>query len=170
MVYELFPPSSGSSRDFLYADLGGDFSGRKILIVSKREPQTPKHGRVASKEIPESFLGYDYYAFEVRLNPTKRDNSSRKLVSMRTHSELLEWFHEKCSHAGFVVIQDSLQVKNIGVQQFEKKGEKVVQGEATFVGKGKVTDRVLFTKSFEEGMGRGKAFGFGLLRIVPIQI
>jgi CRISPR system Cascade subunit CasE len=37
------------------------------------------------------------------------------------------------------------------------------------VGKLSVTDRELFKKGFQQGLGRAKSFGFGLLQIVPLQ-
>lgn len=176
VVYSLFPTQEGESRDFLFADQGGDFHGRKILILSRRIPDTPSIGQVNSKEIPPAFLDHAVYGFEVRLNPTKREKASGKTVPVLGAEALLSWFCEKASAKyGFEVLQDKqgtqlVQVQGIGVQRFEKMGTVVTHAEATFIGKLQVVDRELFKKTFEEGMGRAKGFGFGLLQIVPLII
>ncbi|MPN58153.1 hypothetical protein SDC9_205854 [bioreactor metagenome] len=44
----------------------------------------------------------------------------------------------------------------------------MVFNECTFTGVLEVVDRKSFIKSFCEGIGRGKAFGFGLLQLLPL--
>ena len=179
VVYSLFPAQEGATRDFLFADKGGDFHTRKILLLSRRHPEVPTVGQVESKEIPEGFLDHELYGFEVRLNPTKRDKSTGKTVAVRGKDALLTWFCQKVpSQYGFEVLHEVLkdgkpvpllQVQEIGVQKFEKGGTVVTHGTAIFVGKLRVVDRSAFRKTFEDGMGRAKGFGFGLLQIVPLQ-
>jgi CRISPR system Cascade subunit CasE len=168
-VYSLFPKIPDGGRDFLFMDKGGNFNERKILILSKRPPDVPEHGTIASKNIPRSFLAGDYYGFEVRLNPTKREKNGGKITSIIKRENLLEWFCSKSESWGFVTNRESLQIQNTGVQTFDKQSGPVTQNAATFIGKLKVCDRPLFIKSFEDGIGRGKSFGFGLLQIVPLQ-
>jgi CRISPR system Cascade subunit CasE len=174
-VYSLFPEVVGEARDFLFADKGGDFHSRKILIFSQRSPAAPAVGQVESKEIPKDFLGHEIYGFEVRLNPTKRAKTSGKIVAVRGKDELLDWFCQKAPlHYGFEVLKDEygnplLQVQGIGVQQFKKGEIAITQGVATFIGKLRVVDRSAFQKAFEEGVGRAKGFGFGLLQIIPLK-
>lgn len=174
VVYSLFPAQEGQTRDFLYADKGGDFHGRKILILSQRSPNLLPLGHVESKEIPSAFLAHSVYGFEVRMNPTKRDKTSGKTISVKGKDALLSWFCDKApKHYGFEVLKDSqgtplVQVQGIGVQRFDKDGAMVVHGEATFIGKLLVVDQESFKKAFEEGMGRAKGFGFGLLQLIPL--
>jgi len=170
IVYSLFPPKNGEGRDFLFADKGGDFHGRKILILSRRKPISPDFGEISSKEVPETFLKFDHYGFEVVLNPTRRDADTGKIVAVRGRDNLLEWFAEKTPRFGFKVFPESLQVNHAGVLTYKKNGKIRTHNTATFIGKLNVTDRQAFVKSFEEGIGRAKSFGFGLLQIVPIGI
>ncbi len=169
-VYSLFPAEPEKNRDFLFADKGGDWKERKILILSKREPLEPEHGEIDSKKVPDSFLQFDYYGFEVVLNATKRDAKTGKIVSVRGRENLLQWFLQKASSLGFEVMSQSLQVNHIGVLTYQKNGTKRTHNTATFVGKLKVIDRQAFTRSFKQGIGRAKGFGFGLLQIVPIDM
>lgn len=169
VVYSLFPKQGQETRDFLFADKGEDLLGRRILILSKREPVKLAHGVVETKVIPESFLNHTHYGFEVQLNPTKREKNSGKIVSIRGRESLLAWFNEKASGWGFSVEPGSLQVQAVGVQSFKKDDTLVVQGTATFMGRLTVVDRGAFIKSFTTGIGRAKGFGFGLFQIVPLQ-
>jgi len=175
MVYSLFPrQGEQDSRDFLFADKGGDWNSRKILVLSRRAPLPMDHGRVESKEIPDSFLEYDYYGFEVLLNPVVRNGLSGSTRAVRGTENLKTWFLERSASFGFEVDPpESLQVRNEGVVVFDrnKEGSRMSQthNTATFIGKLRVTDRSLFKKSFENGLGRAKGFGFGLLQIIPIQ-
>jgi CRISPR system Cascade subunit CasE len=177
-VYSLFPKTDNKERDFLFADKGGNFNERKILILSKRPPLQPEHGAIESREIPSSFLNWDYYGFEIRLNPTKREKTSGKIVPVQgtekqgektKREKLLEWFCSKSESWGFVTERESLQIQSSGIQSFEKQDNLVTQNMAPCIGKLKVSDRPRFIQSFEEGVGRGKSFGFGLLEIVPLR-
>ncbi|MGX8679016.1 MAG: type I-E CRISPR-associated protein Cas6/Cse3/CasE, partial [Sphaerochaetaceae bacterium] len=76
------------------------------------------------------------------------------------------WFLSKQNSWGFEVIQDSFEVFETGVQIFEKGETKITQSKASFRGVLRVTDRSVFKQSFEQGIGRGKAFGFGLLQLI----
>lgn len=185
-VYSLFPQASvgdrvnsdklaeisSNGRDFLFVDKGGDFHGRQILILSAREPLNPEYGEIHSKQIPESFLQMDNYGFEVVLNPVKRDNRTGKLISVRGRENLLQWFINKTEQGGvgFEVFPQTLQVNHIGVLKYQKDGATCTHNTATFTGKLKVSDRSRFIRVFEQGIGRAKGFGFGLLQIIPISI
>jgi len=174
IVYSLFPQKENETRDFLYADKGGSWNCRVILILSERNPLTPEFGEVESKEIPESFLSRDRYGFEVTVNPVRRNGPSKKTTPIRGIPELHQWFIEKAPSYGFKIDEpQSLQVCRVGVVRFEKNKNgfnfKQTHGTATFIGKLKVTDREVFKESFKKGIGRAKGFGFGLFQIVPIQ-
>ena len=168
VVYGLFP---GDSRDFLFADKGGDFNARQILILSERTPETPQHGAIESKMIPDNLLEHENYGFEVTVNPTIRDSKSGKTLAIRGSQNLLQWFTKKAPSLGFEIHADTLEVRHAGVQIFDLgEGKTVTHNNATFVGKLKVTDRGKFRESFHKGIGRAKGFGFGLFQIVPLQM
>lgn len=170
IVYSLFPEQDGQPRDFLYADKGGDWNYRQILILSERQPETPEFGEIESREISEPFLQWDNYGFEVTANPTRRNGPSKKTTPIKGRENLHKWFIQKATAWGFDVEPKSLQVSKIGVVSFNRdKSITQTHGTATFIGKLKVIDREAFIKSFKQGIGRAKGFGFGLLQIVPIQ-
>ena len=155
----------------LYADNGVDNQVRKVLIVSDRKPhQTPQFGKIETKTVSSEILSFDRYRFEVAVNPGKRDIRTGKIVPIRSREAISEWFKERALNSwGFSVIPESLQVGRIIVQTFEKSGQTITQGNATVSGELVVTARTLFLSSFRKGIGRGRAFGLGLLKIVPIR-
>ena len=174
VVYSLFPKRSKEEpRDFLFADKGGDFTGRQILIFSQRKPLEPEHGKIETKEIPESFLACAHYGFEVTLNPVTRNGPSQTTTPIKGAENLTNWFIKKTPIWGFSVEPESLQVCRMGVVNFDKNKDgktfEQTHNTATFIGKLTVTDRQSFIKSFKEGIGKARGFGFGLLQIVPIQ-
>lgn len=157
----------------LYADQGGDVRGRKILMLANREPMQAvdgQHGEVLSQPIPEGFLGHAQYRFKVIVNPTRRDSASRKLVAVRGREEVAHWFAERArSSWGFDVVSQQLQVDKIEVLRFKDKEKRnVTIGQAHVQGVLRITDKELFTKSFTQGIGRARAYGCGLLQIVPV--
>lgn len=157
----------------LYADQGGDFSGRKILLLADRMPSNSvdgQHGLVQSKPISDSFLGHQHYQFKVIVNPTRRDRSSGKLKPVKGRAEIAAWFCERATQSwGFDVSTETLQVDRVEVQQFKDKQQRTVTlAQAHLQGQLKVNDRVQFCNSFAQGIGRGRTFGCGLLQIVPV--
>jgi CRISPR system Cascade subunit CasE len=167
IVYDLFP---GNTRDFLFVDKGGDFKARKILIVSQRSPKIPQYGEIQSKLIPESFLQHENYGFETKLNPTTRDESGKKRIAIRKYEDLHQWFLKKSLLSGFETNPENLEIRSSDVEIFEHKNQIITYNSVKFVGKLRVIDKEKFHDSFCKGIGSGKAFGFGLLQIIPLNV
>src|SRR5690625_5004800 len=102
VVYSLFPDVRNSSEKasstpsgFLFADQGGNYQTRRILLLSDRRPAKKirgQYGEVESKCVPDEFLSHDTYRFKVVVNPTRRENASRKLVPMKGREAIAQWF------------------------------------------------------------------------------
>ncbi|MNZ59463.1 CRISPR associated protein [compost metagenome] len=180
MIYSLYEDvrsaeakSAGQSSGILFADQGGDFSGRRILLLADRIPANSvegQHGQVQSKPIPEGFLDHAQYRFNVIVNPTRRDNASRKLVPVKDREAIGQWFCERAAKSwGFQVSAQHLQVDRVEVLQFKDKQQNpVTLAQAHLQGQLSVTDREQFRNSFVQGIGRGRTFGCGLLQIAPL--
>ncbi|ANT65417.1 type I-E CRISPR-associated protein Cas6/Cse3/CasE [Prosthecochloris sp. CIB 2401] len=176
VVYGLFEDvrsdtekQSSVPSGFLFADKGGDAKGRKILIISDREPLQPSHGTLTSRPVPNEFLHHRFYKFEVTLNPTRKENKSGKRVPIKTREEVAAWFSGKSLASwGFSVDPNNLDVQMLPVMQFKKGNRTVTHGAAKASGMLQVENRELFIDSFKKGLGRGRAFGFGLLQIEPL--
>lgn len=175
VVYDLFDDTRSESEKqqsvssgILYADKGGDIRGRKILMLSNRQPNAPTHGEISMRKITDDFLDYPRYRFEVVINPTKRQSGGGKLIPLRTRENIAKWFVEKAPQWGFEVKAEHLAVGNVLVKQFQKEERTITQAQAQILGQLTVINKEKFMQSFQQGIGRGRSFGCGLLQIVPI--
>jgi CRISPR system Cascade subunit CasE len=175
VVYSLFDDIRSDSEKqastpsgILYADKGGDFHARKILILANRQPAPPEHGELHTRPIPDNFLDHSHYNFEVLINPTRRDSATGRIVPIKGAEAILDWFADRADHSwGFVVNPKQLEILGLGVQHFAKGTHQVTHAYAGIKGQLQVSDRQQFNHSFCHGIGRGRAFGSGLLQIVP---
>lgn len=179
-VYSLFADvrsaeekQASNPSGFLYADQGGDYKSRKILLLSDRKPQeqiSNQYGEVQSKEISSEFLQHGNYRFKVIVNPARRDSASRKLIPVKGRDAIADWFAERAQQSwGFKVLRPQLQVDSINVLQFKDKNLRTITlAQAHIQGFLEVTEQQKFAQSFSQGIGRGRSFGCGLLQIVPI--
>lgn len=168
VVYSLFDNVRDDGQDMmpsgiLYADKGGDAFSRKILFLSDRMPRQPAYGRMSVREVSESLLDYEFYRFEVVVNATQRRRPDGKEVPVQ---DIRGWFCEKApSQWGFAV--DAMEVASESRVPLRKDKNVFYLRRVKITGFLRVTDKDLFKVSFEKGIGRKKAFGCGLLQIVP---
>ncbi len=165
--------STSHASGIVWADQGGDFSGRRILMLSNRSPAEKVqglYGEVASKAVGSGFLNHASYRFNVLVNPTRRDSASGKLLPVKGREAIAAWFTERAAKSwGFTIMPEQLQVDRVRVLQFNSKAQHpVTLAQAQLQGALTVTDPARFRQSFAQGIGRGRAFGCGLLQIVPM--
>jgi CRISPR system Cascade subunit CasE len=176
LVWEAFPGCDGQPRDFLTRLDRRECERRfRLLIVSQRPPVRPAGWSELpetwqTREIGVSFLSHRRYRFQLRANPTKRDNATRKRLPLRTPEEQVNWLKRKAEQSGFVVDDTALHILPEGREWFrvEKRGHCGVHHAVEFEGLLAVTDPALFQSAFAKGIGSAKGFGFGLLALVPI--
>jgi len=172
-VRDMEEKASSQASGILFADQGGDFSGRNILLLANRAPADcidGQYGLVRSKPISEGFLEHTQYRFKVIVNPTRRDSASRKLIPVKGREAIAQWFCQRAEQSwGFRVSVEHLQVDQVDVLQFKDKNQhSVTLAQAHLQGQLSVCDIEQFRNSFSQGIGRGRAFGCGLLQIVPL--
>lgn len=176
LAWRAFPGCDGQPRDFLTRLDRQEREGRfRLLIVSAQRPIRPEGWPEATdswqtREIGASFLAHRHYRFQLRANPTKRENASRKRLPLRTPEEQLAWLRRKAEQAGFGVDETTLQIAPAGREWFrvEKRGQAGVHHAVEFSGSLHVTEPARFREAFGTGIGSAKGFGFGLLALVPV--
>lgn len=176
IVYDLFDDIRSKAEKcasvpsgILYVDKGGEYGGREILVLSNRVPNKPSYGTLKSQSIPETLLTHGRYRFEVMLNPTRRDSKTGKTIGVHGYEAIVQWFIDKAPTSwGFAANSDSLRVEDMHVKKFNKSQGQVTMASATLIGELEVIDLDKFISSFRNGIGRGRAFGFGLLQIIPL--
>lgn len=171
IVYDLFDDVRGddkqASSGILFADKGVRRGVSRVLILSDRPPRRPQRGALETRPLPDDYLRASSYRFEVIVNPVRRDNRSGKLQAVRGREAVAAWFREHGPGWGFDVHAASLLVTDMQADRFRKGAATATIARATLTGRLRVTDRDAFVRSVCQGVGRARAFGCGLLQIVP---
>lgn len=112
------------------------------------------------------------WRFRLVANPTKSfANESGKRGSIHAHNTSYyqkKWLVDRCERNGFLVKEEEFTVLESKWQRFHKGAERkkpVILLSVTYEGILKVTDAEKFQRVLLEGLGRGKAFGMGMLTI-----
>lgn len=165
-----------------------ELSGEYYLIVlSENKPDFEKLEKYGVKNTAES-KNYERLLdsikpgmrarFKIELNTvystTKNaEKGKRGRVVPVPHEKLGVFFLDRTEKNGFSVNKNELAITNIGKKLFRRKkedGEKETRVNlvsATFEGILTVTDEERFRETLVMGIGRKKAYGFGLLTIIP---
>lgn len=113
--------------------------------------------------------------FKIELNAVKsirNDSKDSKRGALRpiNFDESYDFFNERTLKNGFEVIGDPF-ITDKSVKKMKKKSEgvSVSLNSITYEGLLRVTDEDKFKRALIEGIGKKKAYGFGLLSIIPIQ-
>lgn len=126
--------------------------------------------------------------FQLRANPTRKietksgprgERRNGKRVPVRGDEARLQWLHGKGVSAGFelLTVRSAPAVPDVrdnpGQQLTGKRRvdggtpEKLTFDAVTFTGRLRITEVDAFRRTLVEGIGSGKAYGFGLLSIGP---
>ncbi|MDD2967382.1 MAG: type I-E CRISPR-associated protein Cas6/Cse3/CasE [Desulfovibrionaceae bacterium] len=170
IVYSLFPQGqsrAAASRSILFADKGGDARSRRLLILADRQPIVPEYGILKFQAIPEVLFDFSSYRFEIIVNPVRRDNKSGRLIPVCSKEAIAEWFCAKAPQWGFCPQAETMQVSNNFADTFSKAAQSITLNKATITGVFDVHSRDRLMHSTLNGIGRGRAFGCGLLQISP---
>ena len=170
-------------------------SGRAVLLVqSSTPPDWDNLGEGYADKIESKPL-HDKYSeitngmnmrFRLHANPTKRDAATRnpdkpnqrKRVDIRNEEDRIAWLRRKGGECGFRI--KDIRIKENAVPNLRSMGSgalefrrtrntpKVVFGSVVFEGVLQVTESEAFKTALVNGIGPGKAYGFGLMSIAPL--
>lgn len=126
--------------------------------------------------------------FRLQANPTKRagkndighakfrDEGKRRRIDIRTEEGRIKWLERKGGECGFrltrISVSDQIANVDAGMRpsfKFRHTGQSkdVTLGSAVFEGVLEVTDADAFRHALANGIGSGKAYGFGLMSVAP---
>lgn len=173
-LWHAFPQQDGKPRDFLTRidRRGAHF---EAIILSPDKPHPQPWGQWETKTIPETFLLHERYGFSLRANPTQMrvvrdEQGQRRKNGRRTAiydpSQLREWITRKLRDAGCEV--ETVTFDPPLRETFLRKGKTLVQTRVDFRGVIRVVDRAKFHEAVANGIGRARAFGFGMLLLSPL--
>lgn len=183
-AWKLFPGRPDAERDFLFR-LNSIPGGYEFLVLSKTEPvkcEWCSAEQFAVKNISSKFLEHRYYLFDILANPTRKiavnNNGIFKKNGKRVVLTKLEdqwnWFKRKSEAAGFKVLDKPELIiepaQNYGFVRGMDYANHGLHVGVKYKGILEVQDKELFKKSFKQGIGSAKGFGFGMLILKPIQL
>ncbi len=109
------------------------------------------------------------FLFRAVLNPayTVNENGKAKKIYCRTADEIKNWFSAKAQCSGFTV--EDIAVLHTDFVRFEKGKEQreIAFKRAVLEGRLTITNKDAFKKVLSCGMGREKAYGMGMLTVIP---
>ncbi|WPJ95664.1 type I-E CRISPR-associated protein Cas6/Cse3/CasE [Coraliomargarita algicola] len=178
-VWEAFPGQAEAERNFL-TRLDDTGHGFRLLILSADPPTRPdwcpsEHWH--SKSVEASFFQHRAYRFSLLANPTKKlvvrdadgvKKKNGKRIALSKREDLIEWIERKAAQHGFSVDTHSLKMIPRPRQQFLKKGKSGTHTVTEYTGQLQVIDNAAFKQAAIHGIGSAKAFGFGMLCLVPL--
>jgi CRISPR system Cascade subunit CasE len=112
--------------------------------------------------------------FRLRANPTRRipgkradDKLAGKRVNLRSDEERQVWLARKLSDIGCQL--GSCTIRPGLTQRGRRNGQTVSHSAVVFDGVLRVEDADRLRAGIREGIGAGKAYGFGLLSLAPVR-
>ena len=154
-----------------------------LLIVSEVKPDLKvleKYGvdNTARTKDYEKFLEKlkegQTLRFRVALNPviSKMDENTRgrgKIYPCYNIEDQRKFFLDRSLKNGFELEDEDFQIVERAHPLLKKKGMRNVKlNKVVYEGKLKIKDRERFIKTLKEGMGREKAYGFGMMTLIPV--
>ncbi|MHA1267513.1 MAG: type I-E CRISPR-associated protein Cas6/Cse3/CasE [Candidatus Helarchaeota archaeon] len=103
------------------------------------------------------------YQFQLWANPTKKTNGKR--VGMYNEEEQFQWLKRKAESGGFKILLVGITRKETIKAKANKKSPTLTFQGVQFEGVLRILDRTTFSQTLKQGIGSGKAFGFGFLTI-----
>jgi CRISPR system Cascade subunit CasE len=111
-------------------------------------------------------------AFRLRANPTvkrKFESGDHKRVGLYGEEEQIEWLKRKGEQGGFRLLSARTSYQDVIRGRIRRNGRthKLQMLSVQFDGLLQVTDPDRLRESVQQGIGSGKALGFGLLSLAP---
>ncbi len=186
-LWQAFEAGDGSKkRDFLFRIDSTNSRDKEILLQSATEPQwerlfPPRHAQV--KNYSPKFCEGQNFFFYLRANAVVakkqagKKNSTKIPIRPRDYvlpiyheekrsTEYKGWLAEQGKKHGFELCEAS-RVGTAYAKGKKVKNQPIIQltGQ-NLQGYLKITDADAFTTAYVQGLGRGKAFGFGMLSLM----
>lgn len=170
--------STRLANDVLYQTLNVDvvdeFIVSHLLVYSKTAPKLPEtvpYGFtsvpeiVGCKEVEPKFKKGEVFAFDAVLNPSKKDRESKKRF-ISNPQDRQAWLERKFKESGAKIGRVSeTEKKVVYIGHDYGKGKFV---SVHYKGLIMVEDPEAFQKAYQEGIGREKAYGCGLLALTRV--
>lgn len=153
-----------------------------LLVQSRTEPSWRKlprgyaidHDSKDCSALLGSLTKDRTFRFRLKANPSRRDPESRRLLGINKPADQLAWLERQADRNGFALMEASVTPLPdlIGYKRRdsdENSYQRITLRVAEFGGFLRVADEQKFRLALQQGIGRGRAYGCGLLAIAPVQ-
>lgn len=166
-LWRLFPDMPEDKRSFLYrVSYGKDNDPLRILMQSLNEPSATENVKgcvlLRKKVFNPSFKKEDRFHFVLCVNPTKQLLKERCRVPLIDEDQLINWLKKKLENAACLENAEITEKRNL---YFRKDGKAGKIATVSFSGQVSVKDPATMHTTLEQGLGRAKAFGCGLMLV-----
>lgn len=195
-VEQSFPEEVQNSERLRHLWRIDDLAGKKyLLVLSERRPDLQDLERYGVKGTAVT-KSYDRFLndihtdqimrFRLVANPThavtKKGESKHRIFPHVTVEQQRQWLVKKANNNGFSVIDEQQTTEAQTALTFDvvgreyqplRKSHSGANGygarlsKVTFEGTLRVTDEVQFKNALSNGIGREKAYGMGLMTVIP---
>lgn len=150
------------------ADLLWAVEGDTLFLQTNGEPVFPERLPAKYATAPAHIqsvtppLEGETVTFTAWLNPTKMEGATRRRLFLDSPEDRLAWVHRRfAGPLSDISVREVEQARLRG----EKAGKSIVVVAVRFEISGTVSDADAFAELLRNGVGRGKAYGCGLLRL-----
>jgi CRISPR system Cascade subunit CasE len=178
-IMQAFPDEKGRERprEDWHILFRQEIDSEVVLVQSEIEPHWSKlperylneHAvKPIELEAPQ-FCPGRVFQFRLKANPSKRDKKTRKTIGLFRQPDQLTWLERQAERCGFQLQGvDVIPLPNVfGIKG---KGQSPIRiTTALFQGILEVTDSSQFLTALQQGIGRGKSYGCGLLSVARFQ-
>lgn len=153
-----------------------------LLLVSSDKPNLVKletygvSGSAESKDY-NRLLNHleddDRLRFRVKLNPIKSLSSGKasgkrgRIIPLVTDEQQRKFLLDRSDKNGFFIEEDEFIIVNKGFEILKRRGKELKVASVTYEGILKISDLTKFKEILVTGFGKKKAYGFGLLTVIP---
>jgi CRISPR system Cascade subunit CasE len=114
-----------------------------------------------------------YYRFRVTLNPvvslSQGIGKRGRTVPLISAEQQLHYLEQRAEGLGFALVPGEYQIIDRSWEELRKHGQKTIQlSKVTYEGLLKVIDKNTFYHTLTHGIGKKKAYGFGLMTVIPM--
>lgn len=159
-----------------------ELRGKQYLLIISSEMPDLKRLEKYGVENSAQTKNYDRFLnslresarmkFRVVLNPViSLFNSDEKRGVVKPHVTVehqMRYLLDRCEKNGFLLNEGEFVIVNRGYEVFRKPNQKSVRlVKVTYEGILTISDVEIFKKVLIEGLGKKKAYGFGMMTVIP---
>ncbi len=154
-----------------------------LLVVSAIAPDLPSLEKYG---LPNSAQTKDYDGFlrtlevgtkarfRVTLNPVvsvmEKGGKRGRVMPHVTVEQQMKFLFDRAEKNGFILKENEFTIVERGYAEFKKANQKPLRlSKVSYEGILTVSDRDQFIRTLTEGIGKKKAYGFGMMTVIPFE-